>query len=566
MTEIIEGTAVDVTPGPTSVALTAAPAAAPIQHYNVPDRDPLRALGLMDPAEFEREVGIIKAGTERMLALQAGLLRGPENGKPGIDWDTIPGTPKPSLLQPGAERLAQFHRLIPEHRQNLTITPGREGWPEEVAVHTQTLLHHGSLEGPVVGSAVASCSSYEDRYLYKSTERTCPKCSKPALMKGKAEYAPRTHGRNGDILPGYEQGGWVCWKKKDGCGETFPDADQRITTQAVGKAFVDNPRGLINTITQISAKRGFVGAIRHTLGITDLFTQDIEEFLGSGGGDEGASAPPAAENRPATPAQQRPVGKGLAGTGATTQTRQGTPASTPGASSGKGTGATFTGPVVNEPDGMRQTASGKVMNLAIKVGASKHWVELWGEDKAALIPHLKEGVKVSVEGTRFEEDYPNRGDKPKKKVIRDVTAISIEGGPAMTFGVAPGSMPMAEPDDGPPAFEEGDIATVARTAYTGDPQGTADVTGTIASWADSKTPSGTRYLALELDDPGTPGRFWKAAVTDFDQVETDDLGQPLWNRGDPLRIIGGWNAKGAVIVATIVLDPRTETAAPAGKE
>ena len=553
--DIIEGTARDVTP--TSVAMTVAPAAAPVQHYDTPQRDPLRALGLMDPAEFTREVEIIKAGTERMLALQAGLLRGPADGKAGIDWDTIPGTPKPSLLQPGAERLAQFHRLIPEHRQQLTITPGREGWPEEVAVHTQTYLHHGSLEGPIVGSAVASCSSYEDRYLYKTTERLCPKCSAPAIIKGKPEYAPRQQGRSGPVLPGYEGGGWVCWKGKKqtpGCGENFPDEDQRIVGQAVGKAFVDNPRGLINTITQISAKRGFVGAIRHTLGITDLFTQDIEEFIGQGGGDEGHSAPPAAENRATPPAQQR----------AAPPAQQQPPAAAKGGP--KGTGATFSGPVMVEPEGMRDTASGKVMNFAIKVGSSKHWVELWGADKAELIPHLKVDVKVAVEGTRFEEDYPNRGDKPKKKVIRDVTAISIDGGPALTFGVAPGAMPMAEPDDGPPPFEDGDVATVARTPYHGDPSESADVTGTIAAWSQQTTGQGTRYLRVEVDDPGAPGRFWNVAVTDLDQVETDDLGKPLWQQGDPIRLIGGRNAKGAVIVAAIVLDPRTETAAPAGKE
>lgn len=38
-------------------------------------------------------------------------------------------------------------------------------------------------------------------------DRLCPQCQKPAIIKGRAEYG----------------GGWLCFKKKGGCGAKFPD-------------------------------------------------------------------------------------------------------------------------------------------------------------------------------------------------------------------------------------------------------------------------------------------------------------------------------------------------------
>lgn len=531
---IIEGTAKDVTP--TSVALTTqAPAA--VQHYDTPTQDPLRSLGLMSAEDFTREVGVIKAGKERMLALQAGLLR--EN----IDWGTIPGTPKPSLLQPGAESLALFHRLVPEHLQRLIITPGKEGWPEEVAVHTETRLHHGSLEGPVVGTAVASCSSYEDRYLYKSTERICPTCGKPSIIKGKAEYAPRTHGRSGDILPGYEQGGWSCWKKKDGCGANFPDADSRIAGQPVGKAFVDNPRGLINTITQISAKRGFVGAIRHTLNITDLFTQDIEEMMGSG---EAPSDAPA----PAQPTQA-PASKPAA---AKSQPKPAAPAqAAPAAPKGKGE-LVFEGPVTQVDEGTRMTPDGRVFRFAIKVGNSKHNVELWNDAAVAVAAYnLSVDQHAKVTGVRFEEDWPGRTSNPEKilpmkKVIKNVTSLELDGKEIPLGEAAPPEpveqMPEAFDFDEPPAAE--------RTRITGDPAGSADVFGRLADTRWDTTPKGARFLSLEVE-PDTD-RYVVVAMSEEDandQIVGDD-GLVVMPIGTRVRVMGGWNKSGQVLVAAIV--------------
>lgn len=535
--QIIEGVARDVTPQ--STAMTVAPPQQGVQHYDMPDRDPIRAMGLMDDTAFIHEVRTLKAGRDRMLQLQASLLR------PEVDYAVIPGTKNPSLLQPGAEQLAMFHRLIPEHRQNLVITPHSDpAWPEEVRVDTQTFLHHGTLEGPIVGTAVASCSSYEDRYLYRSQDRVCPECGKPAVIKGNPKYAPRQQGNHGPVLPGYEQGGWLCWKKKDGCGQTFPDKDTRVGSAT--KAFVENPRGLINTITQMSAKRGLVGAIRHTLGITDLFTQDVEDMPGG--------MPPQDDRGGFEDAAPLPEGPGApkAATGATRPTQQASPASTRGASSGKkGTDAVFEGPVVKEPEGLRSTPNGKVAAFAIKVGNSKHNVDVFEPLAGVLLPLLKEGVVVGVDGTREERDWPGRGDKPMMKVITDVRRVVIDGqeylqgAPAAT-GEAP-SAPMFDPDDAPQAPPQ-------RTQITGEANGTADVFGILADATLRQSPGGVSFWSLEIEP--NPGSYVKVAVRAEDAEEsglTDDMGAFLYAIGTRLRVVGGWNKTGTILGSSIVM-------------
>ena len=84
----------------------------------------------------------------------------------------------------------------------------------------------------------------ESKYRWRTTERICPHCKKPAIIKGKAEYG----------------GGWLCWKKKDGCGQKFDDQDRVITDQEVEK--IENPDIIdcVNTVLKMAQKRAMVAA------------------------------------------------------------------------------------------------------------------------------------------------------------------------------------------------------------------------------------------------------------------------------------------------------------------
>jgi hypothetical protein len=354
------------------------------------------------------------------------------------------------------------------------------------------------------------------------------------------------------VLPGYEQGGWLCWKKKDGCGKQFQDNDRAITDQAVGKAFVENPRGLINTLTQISAKRGFVGAIRHTLGITDLFTQDVEDMPAF---TEPAPSEPSAP-RSAPAARQAPPAAAATGSSA--------PVAAPDAPGA----LIFEGPVVATPEGIRSTSNGRVLNVAIKVKASKHNLELWDAMADAVLPHAVEGAILKVTGVRHEEEWPGRGDRPMKKVIKDITAVAVvdEQGARVIASAAPKApqpvqqaLPTSERDDGPPLFDDDDLGHpgapealpfVEPVQLTGDPSAVADLTGTIRriEWMEQPT----RFLYMEVLVP--ENGYIKVAMKEAEakeQIALDD-GSLTIGIGQRVRVMGGWNGKGVMVIAGIV--------------
>lgn len=522
MTEIIDGTAVDVTP--TSAVTTVQQG---VQTFDAPSRDPLRALGRMTEAEYGAEVKAIIAGTNRMMQLQKDLLR------EDVDYGVIPGTAKPTLLQPGAERLAMFHRLIPEHIVARTVTPV-PGHPERIDIDATCRLHLGSIDGPVLQTSHATCSTYEDRYRWRTLERTCPTCQKPAIIKGNPKYG----------------GGWVCWKKKDGCGANFPDDYGPITSQTVGKVENEEPWALLNTITQIAQKRAFVAGVRHALGITDLFTEEIEE---PGAHDEGqgasqtAAAPAATTSRPSAPprAPSAPV------------------ASTP-APTGPAGAVFFEGPVMRTPEGTKQTASGRVLAFAIKVGNAKHNIDLWDEMATAALPHITEGARIRVDGRRVEKDWPGRGDKPMMKVIEDVTVVALvdeQGARVIAQATEKAPQPVqqtlapAPADDGPPLFDDDELgAPVAAELVkaTGDPKATADVTGTIRSVGWKQTPGGADYVSIELVNGGL---WYDVAVGKDDALLTisASVGSAISVEvGQAVRVMGGWSKSGALIIAGIV--------------
>ena len=170
----------------------------------------------------------------------------------GRDYGDIPGVSKPSLFQPGAERICTGFGVLPRYRivekevdhhaemlwrktkaKWETINGRRQRTGEEITEGKSLGLYRYVIEcelydrtsGEVVGTAIASCSSLEAKYC-------------------------------------------------------------------------DRPREAENTVLQMAEKRAFVRATRTTFGLSEMFTQDVEDNpdLYAGGDDAaqpGGSAAPA---------------------------------------------------------------------------------------------------------------------------------------------------------------------------------------------------------------------------------------------------------------------------------
>lgn len=177
--------------------------------------------------------------------------------KPEVHYGKVPGVSKPTLLKPGAELLAVTFRLAPTYRSERTF---HEGSDHLTVVSACTLTHIPT--GLVVAEGEGLCSTKEKKYGKRKADRVCPSCGQPTIIKGKAEYG----------------GGWVCFKKKGGCGDKFLDGEQSIEGQETGE--IDNPdlADTWNTVLKMSNKRALVAAILNGTGASDVFTQDVEDM------------------------------------------------------------------------------------------------------------------------------------------------------------------------------------------------------------------------------------------------------------------------------------------------
>lgn len=177
--------------------------------------------------------------------------------KEGEHYGRIPGTgTKPSLFKAGAEVLATTFGLAPTFKIERTDLPGGH---REYEI-TCTLVHIAT--GAIVGEGVGCCSTMESKYRWRKAERSCPKCNKQGtVLKSKNESE-----------------GYFCWRKKDGCGATFPPGDKSIEGQEVGR--VENPdiADTWNTVLKMAKKRAQVDCTLTAVGASDLLTQDLEDL------------------------------------------------------------------------------------------------------------------------------------------------------------------------------------------------------------------------------------------------------------------------------------------------
>jgi len=176
----------------------------------------------------------------------------------GEHFGVIPGTekagkkPKKALLQPGAEVLCQVFRLRPQFEEMAIIE--RDDF---IAIKIKCKLYN-SVTGELVGEAIGSANTREEKYVSSTTARICPQCGKAAIIKGREEFG----------------GGWLCYAKKDGCGAKFTDDDKRMIQDSGGTISTNKIWGLYHTLESIAQKRAYVKATRNATATSDIFTDE----------------------------------------------------------------------------------------------------------------------------------------------------------------------------------------------------------------------------------------------------------------------------------------------------
>ena len=181
----------------------------------------------------------------------------------------IPGCgDKMVLFKSGAEKLNLTFRLLPKYE---IVMRDLDGGHREYEIITSLYNPNGQF----MGQGVGMCSTMESKYRYRNGERICPTCGKAAIIKGKAEYG----------------GGWVCFKRKDGCGEKFPDGAKEIETQVTGKNENPDIADTYNTVEKMAKKRSYVDCTITVTAASDIFAQDIEDIDDNQNASNGKNPP-----------------------------------------------------------------------------------------------------------------------------------------------------------------------------------------------------------------------------------------------------------------------------------
>jgi hypothetical protein len=173
----------------------------------------------------------------------------------GEDYGQIPGTPKPTLYKPGADKLCELYGLSDSYKVIDRLVDFDRGL-FDYEIECQL-----SRDGVVIATGLGSCSSFEGKYRWRDSKQKCPKCGKETIIKGKEEFG----------------GGWICFAKKGGCGAKFPDGDEAITSQVIGQVENEDIATLKNTILKMAKKRAKVDATLAATRSSGVFTQDIND-------------------------------------------------------------------------------------------------------------------------------------------------------------------------------------------------------------------------------------------------------------------------------------------------
>ena len=152
--------------------------------------------------------------------------------KKGQHYDTIPGTSKPTLLKPGAEKILATFRL--------GVDPIVEDLSNGDILRYRVKCNIKTFNGIFVGAGVGEASSEEEKYKWRSIVSEKEWEATPENMR-KIKY---TRDKNHPTI-------------------------QQIRT---------NPYDIANTILKMAKKRAMVDGTLTVTAASDIFTQDIEDM------------------------------------------------------------------------------------------------------------------------------------------------------------------------------------------------------------------------------------------------------------------------------------------------
>ena len=235
--------------------------------------------------------------------------------KPGHDFGVIPGTDKPTLLKPGAEKLCTFFGLVPQYiAESVAEDRGTDGSEPLFAYRLKCQLWRcDQFAGEGLGYASSRESKYRYRWVEEDTARKLG--HDPAKLVSRDgrkrvfefDFAIEKAETTGQY--GKPESHWQSFR--DAIAEGRAKRVQRDTRngkrdgweielgQVQYRIFNPDIEDVINTVLKMAMKRSLIAAVIVAVNVSDRFTQDLEDFIEV----EYIDATPAPAARPQEPQQ-----------------------------------------------------------------------------------------------------------------------------------------------------------------------------------------------------------------------------------------------------------------------
>ncbi len=207
--------------------------------------------------------------------------------KEGVDFGAIPGTDKPVLLKPGAERLCSAFKLYPV----FSVVSQVEDWHQGIFFYRYecALIHRET--GECYGRGIGSCNSQEGKYGWRwvSLDRVPSNLDPSTLATRNGSFTEfdfaiqkaETTGKYGK-----PQEYWDAFKtaidNRTAVKGEKKTAKGMSTTYSIGGVEYRIPNidvfDLVNTIDKMGQKRALIAATLIATNASEYFTQDVEDF------------------------------------------------------------------------------------------------------------------------------------------------------------------------------------------------------------------------------------------------------------------------------------------------
>jgi len=171
----------------------------------------------------------------------------------GHDYGVIPGTEKPTLLKPGAEKMIKLLGLADLYE----IIEKTLDWDKPFFFYEIKCVLKRIKDGAVVSEGLGSCNSMEDRFRWRWLFKNQLRRDHLVEQKEKEKTV---------LVPNPEIITKSIYSKKK---------DQWYTQYRTDN---ENIHSLVNTIMKMAEKRAMVDAALHAGRLSDLFSQDLEDI------------------------------------------------------------------------------------------------------------------------------------------------------------------------------------------------------------------------------------------------------------------------------------------------